>query len=65
MIFMLSYLNSNLALTPGYLNPALNNSALVYILRTGFFVTDYLHKPWFKLQSVSFQREFPSRDLST
>ena len=25
---MLSYLNSNLALTLGYLNPALNNSAL-------------------------------------
>ena len=29
---MLSYLNSNLALTPGYLNPALNNSALVRLL---------------------------------
>ena len=28
MIFKLSYLNSNLALTLGYLNPALNNSAL-------------------------------------
>ena len=27
MIFKLSYLNSNLALTLGYLNPALNNSA--------------------------------------
>ena len=26
MIFKLSYLNSNLALTLGYLNPALNNS---------------------------------------
>ena len=30
MIFKLSYLNSNLALTLGYLNPALNNSALWY-----------------------------------
>ena len=27
MIFKLSYLNSNSALTLGYLNPALNNSA--------------------------------------
>ena len=31
MIFKLSYLNSNLALTLGYLNPALNNSALELI----------------------------------
>ena len=29
MLFKLSNLNSNLALTQGYLNPALNNSALV------------------------------------
>ena len=29
MLFNLSNLNSNLALTMGYLNPALNNSALV------------------------------------
>ena len=28
MLFNLSNLNSNLALTLGYLNPALNNSAL-------------------------------------
>ena len=28
MLFELSNLNSNLALTLGYLNPALNNSAL-------------------------------------
>ena len=28
MIFKLSYLNLNLALTLGYLDPALNNSAL-------------------------------------
>ena len=28
MLFKLSSLNSNLALTLGYLNPALNNSAL-------------------------------------
>ena len=31
MLFKLSNLNSNLALTLGYLNPALNNSALCYI----------------------------------
>jgi len=29
MLFKLSNLNSNLALTLGYLNPALNNSALI------------------------------------
>ena len=29
MPFKLSYLNSNFALTLGYLNPALNNSALM------------------------------------
>ena len=29
MLFKLSNLNSNLALTLGYLNPALNNSALL------------------------------------
>ena len=32
MLCKLSNLNSNLALTMGYLNPALNNSALVIIL---------------------------------
>ena len=31
MLFRLSYLNSNLALTLGYLNLALNNSALTFI----------------------------------
>ena len=31
MLFKLSNLNSNLALTLGYLNPALNNSALMSI----------------------------------
>ena len=30
MLFKLSTLNSNLALTLGYLNPALNNSALKF-----------------------------------
>ena len=30
MLFKLSNLNSNLALTLGYLNPALNNSALTF-----------------------------------
>ena len=29
MLFKLSYLNSNFALTLGYLNPALNNSAKI------------------------------------
>ena len=33
MLFKLSNLNSNLALTLGYLNPALNNSALNYSVR--------------------------------
>ena len=34
MLFKLSYLNSNLALTLGYLNPGLNNSALTFNLMT-------------------------------
>ena len=34
MIFKLSYLNSNLALTLGYLNQALNNSAQVKTAKT-------------------------------
>ena len=34
MLFKLSNLNSNLALTLGYLNPALNNSALDFIYWT-------------------------------
>ena len=38
MLFKLSYLNSNLALTLGYLNPALNNSALgEHCLMTGCY----------------------------
>ena len=32
MIFKLSYLNSNLPLTLGYLNPALNNSVLEWLI---------------------------------
>ena len=33
MLFKLSNLNSNLALTLGYLNPALNNSALSNLVK--------------------------------
>ena len=33
MLFKLSNLNSNLALTLGYLNPALNNSAQMFIIK--------------------------------
>ena len=36
MLFKLSNLNSNLALTLGYLNPALNNSAQGYFFGPGF-----------------------------
>ena len=36
MLFKLSNLNSNLALTLGYLNPALNNSALMFKLPYNF-----------------------------
>ena len=38
MIFKLSYLNSNLALTLGYLNPALNNSVQKYRQNQSFIV---------------------------
>ena len=34
LLFTLSYLNSNFALTQGYLNPALNNPALKSIRRS-------------------------------
>ena len=34
MLFKLLNLNANLALTLGYLNPALNNSAQLYMLRS-------------------------------
>ena len=37
MLFKLSNLNSNLVLTLGYLNPALNNSALYIKDRTYLF----------------------------
>ena len=37
MLFKLSNLNSNLALTLGYINPALNNSALLQSLTGAFF----------------------------
>ena len=40
MPFKLSYLNSNLALTLGYLNPALNNSALAELDKTLFSVLE-------------------------
>ena len=40
MLSKLSYLNSNIALTLGYLNPALNNSALV--LKYYFWVLFFL-----------------------
>ena len=40
MLFKLSYLNSNLALTLVYLDPAMNNSALgVSKVRSDFFFT--------------------------
>ena len=39
MLFKLSNLISNLALTPGYLNPALNNSALNYYFHAKYIVT--------------------------
>ena len=42
MLFKLSNLNSNLALTQGYLNPGLNNSAQVYTPR---WLGNVLRKP--------------------
>ena len=41
MLFKLSNLNSNLALTLGYLNPALNNSALVTKLSCTLYMSCY------------------------
>ena len=49
MLFELSNLNSNLALTLGYLNPALNNSALgctvilfIELHRPGWFSKSFI-----------------------
>ena len=39
MLFKLSNLNSNLAITLGYLNPALNNSA--HVVSLGATYTDF------------------------
>ena len=47
MLFKLSNLNSNLALTLGYLNPALNNSALE-LKRAECIVELYKHAGIFK-----------------
>ena len=48
MLFKLSNLNSNLALTLGYLNPALNNSALgSKVANTGAGVTVIWESPRF------------------
>ena len=49
MIFKLSYLNSNLALTLGYLNPSLNNSDSYFVPAFSFiglnlFSTNYINK---------------------
>ena len=40
MLFNLSYLNSNLALTLCYLNPALNNSALLHYITAIKFMSE-------------------------
>ena len=49
MLFNLSYLNSNLALTLCYLNPALNNSALLHYITAIKFMSEeiaYLQRIW-------------------
>ena len=43
MLFKFSNLNSNLALTLGYLNPALNNSVLGPVVRTPVSATPGLN----------------------
>ena len=40
MLLKLSNLNSNLALTLGYLNPALNNSALLHYITAIKFMSE-------------------------
>ena len=49
LLFKLSYLNSSFALTPGYLNPALNNPALVNFPGHEFLGT----KPRFKRRKTN------------
>ena len=49
MFFNLSYLNSNLALTLGYLNPTLNNWSLLHYITAIKFMSEkiaYLQRIW-------------------
>ena len=42
LLFKLSNVNSNFELALGYLNPALDNSALLLNLQASFLVTNFL-----------------------
>ena len=65
MLFKLSNLNSNLALTLGYLNPALNNSALMIFSLSRGFLTRYrcrTCRTWFLVGLII---RFITSDLGT
>ena len=47
LLYKLSYLNSNFALTLGYLNPALNNPALVHKWGPGTTISALFHRRTF------------------
>ena len=53
MLFKLSNLNSNLSLTLGYLNPALNNSALGCTVESRFSDTPLIRTPRYILWIIS------------
>ena len=63
MLFKISNLNLNLALTLGYLNPALNNSALELNLRNKkraeCFVELYKHAGIFKNMREMLEKQEP------
>ena len=57
MLFKLPYLNSNLALTLGYLNPALNNSAFVW--------SDFALRVKFHTVPIAFTSGIGNAEMST
>ena len=45
LLYKLSYLNSNFALTLGYLNPALNNPAQISVVTRHTYVRHFAGEP--------------------
>ena len=63
MLFKLSNLNSNLALTLGYLNPALNNSALSNLVKP-FVTSSAVDVTWHIYKVIRAKQRFLSNGLT-